>query len=207
MRIDNQLTLFGPASRYLPRILRETPSSVYLWRALGIPLTVTVALLDYYTGETLRISVLYLLPISLASWKLGKSEAVLVATVSALAWLVNHAFIHPQSTGLWVPLLNSVALFGSFIAVALILSALREAIAAQQRLIEELEQALGQVKTLTGLLPMCSWCKRVRDDHGYWRAVEAYIHEHSNAEVTHGICPECRTSFFAKGKGLRDVTT
>ena len=51
--------------------------------------------------------------------------------------------------------------------------------------------ALDKVKTLHGLLPICAWCKRIRDDKGYWSQVEAYVHEHTGADFTHGICPEC----------------
>jgi len=178
-----------------------------MWRLLGIPLTLIVALLDYYTKNDLQVSVLYLVPIALASWKLGKGEAVFVASFSALIWFVAETPALRQGTSVWVPFLNMLALFGVFLTVALILSALREAFAEQKRLIGELEEALGRVKTLTGLLPMCSWCKKVRDDHGYWQAVEAYIHDHSNAEVTHGICPECKSSFFPTGTGLRKVGT
>jgi len=195
----------------LPPLLNRffgVPSpSQYAWRLLGIPLTLIVALLDYFTRNELQVSVLYLVPIALASWKLGKGEAVFVASFSALIWFVAETPALRQTTSVWIPFLNMLALFGVFLTVALILTALREAFAEQKRLIGELEEVLGRVKTLTGLLPMCSWCKKVRDDHGYWQAVEAYIHEHSNAEVTHGICPECKTSFFPNGAGLRDVAT
>ena len=54
-----------------------------------------------------------------------------------------------------------------------------------------LAEALEKVKTLSGLLPICAWCKRIRDDKGYWSRVEAYFHEHTGADFTHGICPEC----------------
>jgi len=62
---------------------------------------------------------------------------------------------------------------------------------AKSQLIEELERALEQVNTLTGLLPICAWCKKVRDDNGYWDEVENYVAEHSTATFSHGICPEC----------------
>lgn len=59
------------------------------------------------------------------------------------------------------------------------------------RLIDELTQALKHVKTLNGLLPMCASCKKIRNDSGYWEQVETYIRSRSNAEFTHGICPDC----------------
>lgn len=59
--------------------------------------------------------------------------------------------------------------------------------------VRELEEALGQVKELKGLLPICSYCKAVRDDHNYWHRVETYITAHSAARFSHGICPGCWT--------------
>jgi len=63
------------------------------------------------------------------------------------------------------------------------------------KLIAELTESLKQVKTLSGLLPICSSCKRIRDDQGYWQQVETYITDHTNADFTHGICPDCLGKF------------
>ncbi len=57
--------------------------------------------------------------------------------------------------------------------------------------VRELEEALSQVKTLKGLLPICAYCMKIRDDRNYWQRVETYIAAHSNARFSHGICPEC----------------
>ena len=59
------------------------------------------------------------------------------------------------------------------------------------RLIQELTDALARIKTLRGLLPICASCKKIRDDQGYWQKVESYLAEHTNAEFTHGLCPDC----------------
>ena len=61
----------------------------------------------------------------------------------------------------------------------------------QQRLIKELQGALANVRTLSGLLPICCQCKKIRDDQGYWSAVENYLSRHSAAKFTHGLCPDC----------------
>ena len=55
----------------------------------------------------------------------------------------------------------------------------------------ELEEALSRVVQLQGLLPICSYCKRIRDDHDYWQQVEDYISEHSDVRFSHSICPDC----------------
>jgi PAS domain S-box-containing protein len=65
----------------------------------------------------------------------------------------------------------------------------------RERLITELQQALSDVKTLSGLLPICAWCKKVRDDKGYYHQIEAYLTHHSGAKFTHGICPDCAGKF------------
>ncbi|WP_306591375.1 PAS domain S-box protein [Geothrix sp. 21YS21S-4] len=65
--------------------------------------------------------------------------------------------------------------------------------AERDKLIQELTGALGQVRALSGLLPICSHCKKVRDDQGYWNQIEAYLGEHTDATFTHGVCPECAT--------------
>jgi len=61
----------------------------------------------------------------------------------------------------------------------------------KERLFHELQEALATIKTLRGLIPICSSCKKVRDDDGYWRQIETYLSEHSDAEFSHGYCPEC----------------
>ena len=60
-----------------------------------------------------------------------------------------------------------------------------------RRVSAQLAQALEHVKTLRGLVPICAWCKRIRDDKGYWSQVEAYVQAHTEASFTHGICPDC----------------
>ena len=68
--------------------------------------------------------------------------------------------------------------------------------AEREQLIRELQNALTQVKTLSGLLPICSGCKKIRDDQGYWNRIETYISEHSGAQFSHGICPDCAKKYF-----------
>lgn len=62
--------------------------------------------------------------------------------------------------------------------------------------VEELEVALDKVKLLSGMLPMCANCKNIRDDEGYWHQVEVYIHNHSEADFSHGLCPDCAKELY-----------
>ena len=66
----------------------------------------------------------------------------------------------------------------------------------KEKLIYELRQALEKVKQLGGLLPICSHCKKIRDDKGYWNQIESYIRDHSEAEFSHGICQECAEKYY-----------
>ncbi len=63
---------------------------------------------------------------------------------------------------------------------------------------EALQTALASVKTLSGLLPICASCKKIRDDEGYWHTVEVYIRDHSDAIFSHGICPDCMLVLYPK---------
>jgi PAS domain S-box-containing protein len=65
----------------------------------------------------------------------------------------------------------------------------------KEDLIRQLQKALAEVKTLGGLLPICAWCKKIRDDRGYYHQIETFIANHSKATFTHGICPDCREKF------------
>ena len=66
----------------------------------------------------------------------------------------------------------------------------------------ELEEALTKVKELEGIIPICSFCKKIRDDQGYWRKVEEYISTHSKARFSHGVCPECAEKYYEEIKKI-----
>ncbi len=92
-------------------------------------------------------------------------------------------------------------------AIAEGLNMLAEEIAAStvsidryRELVSELQTALANVKTLSGLLPICAWCKQIRNDKGYWTQLEAYISDHSEASFTHSICPECEAATADKNE-------
>jgi len=66
----------------------------------------------------------------------------------------------------------------------------------KEKLIYQLQGALAEVTNLSGLLPICSSCKKIRDDKGYWNQIEAYIQKHSGAQFSHGICPDCAQKLY-----------
>ncbi len=73
---------------------------------------------------------------------------------------------------------------------------IKEAEEKQRDLVASLQDALAKIKTLSGILPICSSCKKIRDDKGYWNQVELYVRDHSEAEFSHSICPECAQRLY-----------
>lgn len=75
----------------------------------------------------------------------------------------------------------------------------RKAVEAdREQLIKKLQDALDKIKTLRGIIPICASCKKIRDDKGYWNQLENYIKEHSEADFSHGICPDCAKKLYPK---------
>ncbi|MDO9264572.1 MAG: DUF3365 domain-containing protein [Desulfosalsimonadaceae bacterium] len=94
----------------------------------------------------------------------------------------------------------SIWVFGLF---GIVIAAVRAVEGARKReeIIDQLQKALAEVNQLSGLLPICASCKRIRDDKGYWNQIESYIRDHSGAEFSHGICPECVAKLYPGLKG------
>lgn len=83
-------------------------------------------------------------------------------------------------------------------SVARDVTAEKEATEERERLVRELQTALAEVKTLQAILPLCSYCRKVRDDEDYWHSVESYVAKHTGTRFSHGICPECYTKVVAE---------
>lgn len=94
--------------------------------------------------------------------------------------------------------LNKIELNGISYLQAIVrdITGRKQAEAEREKIIGELQQALDNIKTLSGLIPICATCKKIRDDKGYWNQLEQYIIEHSDAKFTHSICPECTKKFY-----------
>jgi PAS domain S-box-containing protein len=80
----------------------------------------------------------------------------------------------------------------------------------RERLLEELRNAVAHVKTLSGMLPICASCKKIRDDEGYWTQVETYLGKHTDAQFSHGLCPDCARrlypGIFSRSDGAGEPT-
>jgi hypothetical protein len=94
------------------------------------------------------------------------------------------------------PLANPNGGAAGWVLLLLDVSERKAAEANREELVTELQAALNRVKMLSGLLPICANCKRIRDDTGDWIQVETFVRDHSEAEFSHGICPQCIAELY-----------
>lgn len=95
-----------------------------------------------------------------------------------------------------IPIFDDEGRLEGYRGVAKDITAQKKAEEEREKLIKNLEDALSKIKTLRGLIPICASCKKIRDDKGYWNKLEAFIETHSEAEFSHGICPDCLTTLY-----------
>jgi hypothetical protein len=119
-------------------------------------------------------------------YKEGDLRGGISVTISADTIFAAQKKVTQQLTIAYISIW-AVGLFGIFFGYRL----LKKEESHRLGIIAELEESIGKVKRLSGLLPICCVCKKIRDDKGYWNQIEIYIREHSEAEFTHGICQEC----------------
>jgi hypothetical protein len=155
-----------------------------------------LGLLDHITGYELGFFVFYFIPVGYAAWFSGRLSGFMVSIMAALVWfLVDITSGHPYSS-VWLGMWNAGTRLVSFFAITLAVSRVKELLASERESSAQLQAALDQVQELRGLLPICAWCKKVRNDTGYWEQIETYVSGHSKAEFSHGICPECAKKHY-----------
>lgn len=166
----------------LPLIIKKHPiTPIYF-----IFLSFLVIYLDYLTGPFIQFPVLYLIPILLTSWYQniwsGIGLAIILSMMRALfipLWAVSH----------WT--------FSDILVNALIRSAVFVLFAYLVNKVSLQKQELErELNTLKGILPICGFCKKIRNDQGAWDSLEKYISEHSEAKFSHGMCPECAKKHY-----------
>lgn len=144
------------------------------------------------TPVTLTFSSYFFIPVALAAWTGGRHWGFAFAGLTGLTWLVADLQMgHPpggQTLYRIVSLLNHGLAYG---AAAWLVDGLRRALVEIQDRNTALQEALDEVDRLQDLLPVCAWCRKVRDDQGLWRGVEGYLRA-KGTRLTHGICPKCQ---------------
>lgn len=159
-------------------------------RGWVFPLSILAAgvtlLLDYLSGPFIHFPVLFLIPILFASWNGGKTFGLFLAISMPLVRLVFEIFWDKP----WGPSEMAVNLVVQSFVLAIV-AFLTDKVACQHR---ELKR---EVNALEGLLPICSFCKKIRNDKEEWEPIEIYIRSRSDTEFSHGLCPECAHTHYA----------
>jgi hypothetical protein len=165
---------------------KKTRAKDVLLALSGLMLLGLVGLSDYLTGSEISFGLFYFLPIWLMTWQFDRGVAVLFSFLCALVWFAVDDLSGVQYSTSIVPVWNAAARLIYFLSFTFLLSYMRE----------QLRQTKEEVKRLSGLLPICASCKKIRNDEGYWQEIEAYIRRHSDTEFSHGICPECAKKLY-----------
>ena len=166
----------------------RSPLIASLVAALGIAV---VGALDLASGVEYGVFVFYYLPVAFAGWRLGIAGAVATSGASAAAWLAADVLSDPGSGVTIVEMWNTAIRLVAFLATGWAVARLQAALDRERHVSRDLTEALEEVRVLRGLVPVCAWCKRVRDEAGEWQSLETYIQRHTEAEVTHGMCDAC----------------
>lgn len=142
-----------------------------------------ILLLDYATGAAVILTVLLFFPVALASWFSGRALGLALAIAAPLVRLGFHSiWITPVS--LAAAVVNAGVVVVTFSTLAVLID-----LVARQR---------AEIRVLKGILPTCAWCKKIGAADGQWQQMEAYISERTEAEFSHGICPECAKNNFGE---------
>ncbi len=164
--------------------------------ALSLGFLLALGYVDYLTAFEFDLFLFYALPVAGTAWFGGSLPAVLTALVAVVVWFGANVFwSHPYSSRFY-EYWNTGLRCGWVLIVALTVSRLRADLHRERRMNAALTEAMSQVNQLTGLLPICAWCKKIRNDEGYWEQVEEYLRKHAGAQFTHGICPACKQTHF-----------
>ena len=156
---------------------------------------------DYLTGLEIVIFSFYLIPIRLASVRLGLAGGIIISMCATLVWGLSDYFAGQTYSNQLVIVWNLMVRLMSFLVVAW-LSARNVALFAEERATSaKLRKALSEIKLIEGLLPICASCKKIRDEKGQWNVLESYIQQHSAATFTHSMCPDCMKQ-WAKEAGI-----
>jgi len=164
----------------------KTEAKEVLLAVAGLMLLGLVGLSDYLTGPEISFGIFYFLPIWLMTWHFRRSVAVLFSLLCSLVWFVVDDASGVEYSASIIPFWNAAARLVYFLSFSFLLSYSQD----------QLRQSKEEVKRLSGLLPICASCKKIRDDDGYWQEIETYLRSRSDTIFSHGICPDCAKKLY-----------
>jgi len=154
----------------------------------GIALAILLLIADYFSGPFIQFPLSYLIPIAILSWFNGRRWGLIFA-------ILMPSFRFYFNVALWtIPWTVTEASINALIRI-LVLSSFALII---DRTAIQTRKLSRQVSLLEGLLPICSYCKKIRDQKDEWQVIEKYIMDRSAATFTHGICPDCMREHFGQ---------
>jgi K+-sensing histidine kinase KdpD len=178
-------------------------------------------LLDPVLGDSHPFATFFV-AVVISAWHGGVGPSLLTLALVALSAL--YMFLPPRNSFEVHNLSDQVGM-GLFIVIGLVMASMCESLRAAQRRVQsrqkqleheaagrqrmgeerdsrtrQLQEALAAAKTLRGLLPLCAWCKSIRDGRGSWEQLETYLRDTLDVEITHGICPQCAEKMQAEGQ-------
>ena len=155
-----------------------------------------IFVIDVRLQRGISIGVLYVSTILVSLWSSNKSVTYFSAFFCSILLILGFELSPHGETEFWISIANRfLALFAVWITTLLATQRIEMSERKEQAQIERLN-ALEQLKILRGMLPICASCKKIRDDKGYWNQIESYIKEHSEADFSHSLCPECQEKVY-----------
>jgi len=151
---------------------------------------VVIFIADLAVPLGVAMGVAYLITVLLSLWLPSLKSTLWIATVCSFLIILGY-YYSPPGGELWKVLFNRSLSILSIWVTAIAIVQKKRSEYKRDEAIAEREKTLQEIKILQGILPICSSCKKFRDDKGSWQRIEQYIMEHSEADFSHGICPEC----------------
>lgn len=176
--------LAEPEMRVLPKWLSPIKSR---FGAYSILLFISALVADYLTGPHIRLPIVSVIPIVLTGWLAHSRMSLLIAIAAPALRLLADVTVWHTDTSIPHAVINALTYMGVFS----VLSILANRAGAARRLKE-------RVRTLEGILPICAFCKRIRDIDDEWHPLESYISQRSEAMFSHGFCPNCARQHYGE---------
>jgi len=167
----------------------------FIW-AIALLLNLIIGVIDYLTGYEIGMEVFYLMPIGILSWFVNRNAGLIMSVISTVTFIIADLLAGKVIQNYLIESWNALVHFGFFIVTVYLISEEKIISENNKILIDKLQKSIDEIKTLSGLLPICSACKKIRDDDGYWQQIEHYISEYTGARFSHGICPDCREKLY-----------
>jgi hypothetical protein len=137
----------------------------------------------------------YVIIVLVSVWSFKEERIVITSLICSLLTLIGFLY-SPPGGELWKAMANRAIVLFTIVIIAIMGLQRKKMEKKRDDALLEKEKALDDIKILKGLLPICASCKQIRDDKGYWNQIEHYIHEHSEAEFSHGLCPDCARKLY-----------